>query len=218
MQEGGDALRVTHVEELGLPRPRVDADLVLRLQKYRNPDRVSPVVREAARRMASLAQVLVEPRGWMRRTPVRTVGADGAVWLGGEIRFRSLALARSLRGAAEAALVILTIGPALELRADDLVRQEQFAEALLLDTAARVAVDALVKDVRRRLRDDAWGRGYRLTPRMAPGFVDWTLDEQRTLFAAFGATPLTVQLTENCIMLPRKSVSGVYWLTPWALK
>jgi len=198
MQEGGDALRVTHVEELGLPRPRVDADLVLRLQKYRNPDRVSPVVREAARRMASLAEVLVEPRGW--------------------IRFRSLALARSLRGAAEAALVILTIGPALELRADDLVRQEQFAEALLLDTAARVAVDALVKDVRRRLRDDAWGRGYRLTPRMAPGFVDWTLDEQRTLFAAFGATPLTVQLTENCIMLPRKSVSGVYGLTPWALK
>src|SRR6516165_5774991 len=63
MQEGGDALRVTHVEELGLPRPRVDADLVLRLQKYRNPDRVSPVVREAARRMASLAEVLVEPRG-----------------------------------------------------------------------------------------------------------------------------------------------------------
>src|SRR6516162_6888628 len=102
------------VEELDLPRPRLDADLVLRLQKYRNPDRVSPVVREAARRMASLAE----------------------------------ALARSLQRAAEAALVILTIGPALELRTDDLVREEQFAEALLLDTAGRVAVDALVKDVR----------------------------------------------------------------------
>jgi len=168
--------------------------------------------------MASLAEALVEPRGWMRRARVRAVGADGAVWLGGEIRFQSLALARSLQSAAEAALVILTIGPALELRTDDLVREEQFAEALLLDTAGRVAVDALVKDVRRRLRDDAWGRGYRLTARMAPGFVDWALDQQRALFAAFGAAPLTVQLTENCIMLPRKSVSGVYGLKPWALR
>src|SRR5262245_54680266 len=110
------------VEELGLPRPRVDSELVLRLQKYRKPDRVPPVVREAARRMASLAEALVEPHGWMRRVVVRAVDDDGAVWLGDEIRFRSRALARSLRGAAEAALLILTIGPALELRADELVR------------------------------------------------------------------------------------------------
>jgi len=205
------------VEELGLPRPRVDPDLVLRLQKYRDPERVSPVVREAARRMASLAEALVEPRGWMRRATVRAADADGTVWLGGEIRFRSLALARSLRSAAEVALIILTIGPALELRADELVRQEQLAEALLLDTAGRVAVEAVIKEVRQRLRDDAWDRGYRLTARMAPGFVDWALDEQRVLFAAFGDAALAVQLTKNCIMLPRKSVSGIYGLTPRAL-
>lgn len=202
------------VEELGLPRPRVDPELILRLQKYRNPDRVPPVVREAARRMASLAEALVEPHGWMRRMAVRAADDDGAVWLGGEIRFRSLALARSLRSAAEAALIILTIGPALELRADELVRDEQLAEALLLDTAGRVALETAIKEVRQRLRDDAWGRGYRLTPRMAPGFVDWPLDQQRVLFAAFGDTALAVQLTESCIMLPRKSISGVYGLTP----
>jgi len=205
------------VEELGLPRPPIDPDLILRLQKYRNPERVSPVVREAARRMASLAEALVEPRGWMRRAPVRAADTDGTVWLGGEIRFRSLALARSLRSAAEVALIILTIGPALELRTDELVQQEQLAEALLLDTAGRVAVEAVIKEVRQRLRDDAWDRGYRLTARMAPGFVDWALDEQRVLFAAFGDAALAVQLTENCIMLPRKSVSGVYGLTPRAL-
>jgi Vitamin B12 dependent methionine synthase, activation domain len=202
-------------EELGLPRPRIDPDLILRLQKYRNLDRVPPVVKEAARRMASLAEAVVEPRGWMRREPVSAVEADGSVWLAGGIRFQSRALARLLQNAVEAVLIVLTIGPALEQHADELAHEEQLAEALLLDTAGRVAVDALIKEVRRRLRDDGWKRGFRLTARMAPGFVDWALDQQRVLFAAFGTSALTVELTENCIMLPRKSVSGIYGLAPF---
>src|SRR5262249_37673584 len=157
--------------------------------------RVPPIVREAAQRMASLAEALVEPHGWIRRVAVHAADDDGAVWLGGEIKFRSLTLARSLRSAAEAALIILTIGSGLELRADELVRDEQLAEALLLDTAGRVALETVIKEVRQRLRDDAWGRGYRLTARMAPGFADWPLDQQRTLFAAFGDCALAVQLT-----------------------
>jgi hypothetical protein len=201
-------------EELDLPLPRIDPDLILRLQKYRDLDRVPPVVKEAARRMASLAEAVVEPRGWMRREPVTSVEADGRVWLAGGIGFQSRALARLLQNAAEAVLIVLTIGPALERHTDELAHEEQLAEALLLDTAGRVAVDGLIKEVRRRLRDDGWNRGFRLTPRMAPGFVDWTLDQQRVLFAAFGASALTVELTESCIMLPRKSVSGVYGLTP----
>ncbi len=204
------------VEHLDLKRPPVDPDRILRLQKYRKPERVSPVVKETARAMASLAESLVEPHGWLRRVPIRAVGPDGPVQAAGGIEFHSRKLARVLRAATEAVLIVLTIGPALERRADELVSDEQLVEGLLLDTAGWVAIDALIKDVRQRLGSEARARGLRLTARMAPGFADWALDQQRILFSALAESNLSVHLTEACIMLPRKSVSGVYGLIPLA--
>jgi hypothetical protein len=204
------------VEPLPLRRPTVDPDRILRLQKYRNPERVSPVVRETARKMAALAELLVEPRGWMRRMPLRAVGPDAIVRMAEGIEFQSRSLVRLLRGAAEVVLLVLTIGPALEQHADAMVRQEHLVEGLLLDTAGWVAIDGLIHDTRQHLGADARRRGFRLTGRMAPGFGDWALDQQRTLFAALEDGRLSVRLTEACVMLPRKSVSGVYGLIPLA--
>lgn len=202
------------VEPLHLRRPPVDPDRILRLQKYRNPERVSPVVRETARKMAALAESLVEPRGWMRRAPVSAVGPDGSVRMADGLEFQSRSLVRLLRDAGEVVLFILTIGEALEQRADMLVREEHLVEGLLLDTAGWVAIDGLINDARQQLGADARRRELRLTARMAPGFGDWALDQQRILFAAIGDGDLSVRLTESCVMLPRKSVSGVYGLIP----
>jgi hypothetical protein len=193
---------------------RVDPDLILRLQKYRRPDRVSPVVREAARRMASLAEALVEPRGWMRWVPVSAVGPQGQVRMAHDIEFCSPALARRLQDAVEAVLIALTIGPALEERAEQFVADQSPAEGLLLDTAGWVAIDAMLKDIRQRLGAEARVRGCRLTGRMAPGFIDWPLDQQRVLLSAFTVADLSIRLTETFVMLPRKSASAVYGLVP----
>lgn len=192
---------------------RVEPDLILRLQKYRRLEAVSPAVRDVARRMAALAETLLAPQGWVRQVGVDAVRSDGHVRVA-DIEFHSRGLARLMRDAVEAILIILTVGPALERRAQQLVGDEHLVEGLLLDTAGWVAIDALLKDLRGRLRAEARGRGLRLTARMAPGFDDWGLEQQRQLFAAFDRAPLSVRLTEACIMLPRKSVSGVYGLVP----
>ena len=204
------------VEPLDLSRPHVDPSLVLRMQKYRKLDRVSPVVKELAREAAILAEALAEPRGWMRREPMGNVGLDGNVRIGGGIEFHSLALARLLRKATEAVLVVLTIGPDLEQRVQRLVDEGQLVEGLLLDTAGWVAIDAMMKNLRQWLERDARSRALRLSGRMAPGFKDFALDQQRILFGALAEGRLTVHLTEACVMLPLKSVSGVYGLIPGA--
>jgi hypothetical protein len=202
------------VESIAFGPVRVEPDVILRLQKYRRLEAVAPVVHERARQMAALAESLVEPRGWMRQVSVDAVGPEGSVQLAGDLEFQSRGLARLMRGAAEAVLVVLTIGPALERRAQALIDSEELVEGLLLDTAGWAAIDALTRDLRGRLRAQARARSQRLTARMAPGFDDWGLEQQRVLFAAFGEGDLSVRLTEACVMLPRKSVSGVYGLVP----
>lgn len=200
------------IEELRLRPPHIDANLILRLHKYRRPERVAPPLREVARQMAALAQTLLEPRGWLRRARVRGVEPQGGVLLDGDVAFQSQALARRLDGAAEAVLLVLTIGSALERRAQTLMREERVVEGLLLDTGGWVAIDALLRDVRQVLAADARRRGYRLTARLAPGFAGWPLEQQRALLDAFGEDRVTVRLTESYMMRPGKSVTGVYGL------
>ena len=201
-------------EVLSLERPRVAPDLILRLQKYKNLDAVPAPLRHAADAMAALAGSLVEPQGRLVRTPVRRLESGGAVLLADGTCFRSRALARLLYGAREVILFLLTLGPRLETRAQELMGEEQYLEALLLDTAAWVAMDAMAKTLRERLSAEARAEGMRLTHRMAPGYVDWRLEEQRILFSAFDHEALPVRLTEACVMLPRKSISGIYGLIP----
>ncbi|MBI2001752.1 MAG: hypothetical protein HYS69_11315 [candidate division NC10 bacterium] len=202
---------VTH---LTLDRPHVSPDLILRLQKYKELEAGPAPVREAAQAMAALAETLVEPEGRLLHVLVRRVEAEGAIIVADGVRFQSRALARLLRGATEIFLILLTLGPKLENQAQVLMGEEQFLEALLLDTAGWAAMDALAKTLRGRLSSEARARGMHLTHRMAPGYADWGLEEQRALFSAFGEDSLPVQLTEACVMLPRKSISGIYGLIP----
>ena len=201
-------------EILTLARPRVDPDLILRLQKYKKLEAVPAPVRQAARAMAALAESLLEPEGRLWRARVRRIEPEGAVLVGDRVGFQSRALARLLRGATEVVAVLLTIGPRLETRAREMMAEEEFMEALLLDTAGWVAIDALAKALRRDLSADARTQGFRLTHRMAPGYADWGLEQQQVLFSTFGQEGLPVRLTEACVMLPQKSISGIYGLIP----
>jgi len=201
-------------EVLALARPRVDPDLILRLQKYKKLEAVPAPVRQAARAMAALAESLVEPEGRLWRARVRRIEPEGTVLVGDGVAFQSRTLARLLRGATEAIAVLLTIGPRLETRAREMMAEEEFLEALLLDTAGWVAIDALAKTLRRDLSADAKALGFRLTHRMAPGYADWGLEQQQVLFSTFGQEALPVRLTEACVMLPQKSISGIYGLIP----
>jgi hypothetical protein len=201
-------------EVLTLGRPQVAPDLILRLQKYKNLEAVPLPVRQAAQTVAALAGTLVEPQGRLLRAPVRRVEPEGTVLLADGIRFQSRSLARLFRGATEAILFLLTIGSRLETRTEEMMADEQFVEALLLDTAGWVGVDALARALRGQLSVRAKAQGMRLTHRMAPGYADWALTEQRILFSAFGDDTLPVRLTEACVMLPRKSISGIFGLIP----
>jgi hypothetical protein len=201
------------ITAVGFGAVRVDPDLVLRLQRYRQLDRVPPRLHEVARQTAALAEALIAPQGWMWRGPVRHVDSDGSVRVG-EFAFNSRVLARTLERAVEAIILLLTVGDALERRAHDLIGEEHLVEGLLLDTAGWAALDAMLKQVRQRLAADARREGRRLTARLAPGFADWGLEQQRELFAAFDGVALPVRLTDAQVMLPRKSLTGLYGMVP----
>lgn len=199
-----------------LEPPAVPADVILRLQKYRDMSRVPPAIREAAEQAAAEARRLTTPEAVCWRGPVTVAEETGAVVLDGTHRFHSRALARLLAPASEAVVVVLTLGEALEGRVARLFDEHLPLESVLLDTAGWAAIEMLVRGVRRRLLQQERPVGRSVTHRLAPGYRDWPVEEQAALLGVFDGVPLPVRVTESAWLVPVKSISALFGVVPAA--
>ncbi len=59
------------------------------------------------------------------------------------------------------------------------------------------------------VRREAGAVGACVTLRYSPGYCDWDVAQQRKLFKIFELDDIGVRLTEECLMIPQKSVSGI---------
>jgi hypothetical protein len=185
---------------------------LLRMQGYRDLDRVRPRVRDIATKAAELAQAVAAPEAYFRRLAIRSCTPE-ALRLEGTT-FHSARFAKVFAGCGEVVVFVLTLGPAFDAEAERLTGRDAIVEALFLEMAGWLAVEqatkALALHVSGRVRDQRLG----LTRRLGPGYVDWPLEEQADLFALLEAAPLPVRLLESSAMIPKKSRSGLYGLRP----
>lgn len=201
--------------------PLVHPVRMLRIQGYSNVSSVRPAIQRAAEAMAQLAARLSKPRVTYRRAAVRGIGG-GVLEIEGSFRFHCKAFDRTLKGCTEVALFVLTVGKALDQQVIELVESGDLLEALLLETAGWLCIEDATRQFKTRLRDESRARGYRITSRLGPGYsyrigedtCMWSLEEQATLFAAFGGEELPVALMASAAMQPKMSRSGLFGVAP----
>jgi hypothetical protein len=141
-----------------------------------------------------------------------------------DVRLHCAAFAYVLSACTEVVAFVLTLGPRIDERTNAQCTAGDVLDALLLDTAAWLALEDATRQFRDGLRARAVARGCRITSRMGPGYqyriggttCTWRLDEQRPFFALFGDAPLPVTLLESCAMQPRMSRSGLIGVGPTA--
>jgi hypothetical protein len=124
------------------------------------------------------------------------------------VTFRSRVLRRNLDQAQKVFPFIMTAGPALEAAAasaGDLLKQ------YYLEEMANIALENGAAGLADRLKA-RWG--FPGLASMDPGSLeDWPITEQPKLFSIFGDTErlMGVRLTDSMLMLPRKSISGIFF-------
>ena len=131
------------------------------------------------------------------------IGMDG-------VRFLSRVLAKNLAAVERVFPFVVTIGSHYMAQAD---KPEDLVVKDYLDVIANVALTTARKYLEKELQA---GYGLEGMSFMSPGSLpDWPLEEQRSLFALFGdgQTPIGVSLTSSCLMIPAKSISGIYFPT-----
>ncbi len=171
----------------------------LHLERLPEPEGTA---RDLIRRVLALAQ----PRAVYRAVPVDSRG-EGWIRAGG-VRLGSTVLARHTRGTDRVYPYVVTLGPGIEEAASastDLLEQFCLHEVgnLVLIRAEEAARERVARAV-------GAGELYSLRP---GALADWPLTGQGPLFRLLGGVEaeVGVRLTESFLMIPRKSVSGIWF-------
>ncbi len=193
--------------------PKLKLEPVLRFQRYRDLDQVAPAIRDVARDMLHLVEKLAVPDVVFVKQSVDSVDPDALRLVGGPT-FHGRCFQTHLAEAIEVICFVCTIGFAVDERVAQMTASDELLEALFVETAGWLAIEDALRKLRARLTADLRPKARRLSPRLAPGFMDWSLTEQPDLFSVFTGTPLPVSLSEYCVMTPKKSVSGLFGVVP----
>ncbi len=184
---------------------RLDADqavMALHWNSKRDPE-------SELRKLLDQAKMLIQAKAVYRVSAVGSVSGD-EVAVGG-VTFSSRVLRINLARVKSAFPYIITIGKSLETEAQssgDLLKQ--YYLETLGDLALHLAEEYLAKTIKKE---------YRLKHlfSMNPGSLkNWPLSQQRPLFALFGNIEglLGVRLSDQMLMIPRKSISGIFIPSP----
>jgi hypothetical protein len=158
--------------------------------------------------LIDLAMTLIEPRAlydvrYIEEKLEEAVIVDG-------MRLKSGVLRKNLDQAERIFPFVITLGPNL---GDKQAETTDLLENFYLDTIGNVALNSARKQLKRHLKSQF---ALDKISSMAPGSLpDWPIEEQAPLFKLLGDVDASigVKLTNSLLMLPAKSISGLYFPT-----
>jgi hypothetical protein len=137
-----------------------------------------------------------------------------SVCVEGSFIFESEVIAQLLAQCHKVAVVLATIGKYLEETACRLAEDGLILQAAVLDAIGSVAAESVANFVQGWVGEIASGQGLVISPRLSPGYCDWDIGQQETVFRAVDGDAAGIHLTERCLMIPRKSISGIIGIGP----
>ena len=154
------------------------------------------------------AHQLIEPR---YSYAIRNIESaqESRVNLEDLVVFESEVIARLLERAQTVAVFTLTIGSHLETTVAQLADDGRILQAAVLDAVGSSIVEKLADFVQGKISEIAHAQGLVVSRRFSPGYCDWDVGQQKMVFRAMRGDYAGIQLTDGCLMMPRKSISGI---------
>ena len=172
----------------------------LHMEKDRDMGEIQPLI--------DVAVQLIEPRALYDVCYIEEKLADGVIVSGR--RLKSRVLSKNLDQAQRVFPFVITLGPEL---GEKQAASTDLLENFYLDTIGNVALNSARKQLEHHLKSQF---ALEKISSMAPGsLADWPIEEQAPLFKLLGdvETSIGVKLTDSLLMLPAKSISGIYFPT-----
>ncbi len=176
---------------------------------YKLPTRIISLIDE----YVDNAYYLIEPSYSCVIRDIKLIQGS-SVFIDGSIAFESQVIARLLEQCHKAVVFLVTIGKYLEETAHRLAEDGLILQAIVLDAIGSVAAESVANFVQGTIGEIVNNQGLVISPRFSPGYCDWDIGQQKTVFWAVNGDSMGIHLTDGCLMIPRKSISGIIGIGP----
>jgi len=156
----------------------------------------------------------LEPAAVYDKFDISGIKGDQVNFKTGHI-FNGPNISKILEGSDTAVIFIFTLGKKI----DDLISGERDCG----DTLGTIILDAITTGMLGPLGDHVnkiikgsipVKKGYGSTCTYSPGQYKWTIEEQKEIFKMVDGSKIGVRLNESFLMIPFKSISGIYGFGP----
>ena len=123
----------------------------------------------------------------------------------GSVEFKSVRLARHLRGCKRVCVFGATLGLGVD-RLISLTAQTDMSLAMAYQAAAATYIEEVCDSLEEEIKKSL---GVKLRSRYSPGYYDLDITEQKKLFSLIDITKrIGITLSDSCQMMPSKSVTA----------
>jgi len=119
-----------------------------------------------------------------------------------------LHIANKFKGSSHIAVFACTAGCQISDRINELNAQAMLIESYLLDVLGSIMVEKAMDKIQDLLENQCYSHGLGITNRYSPGYINWHMAEQKALFEILPKQFCGIKLSDSCLMMPVKSISG----------
>ncbi len=152
----------------------------------------------------------IEPKGMYEVFDINRVDGDDVYFETGNI-FTGPNISKILRGSEIAMIYIFTLGPTVDETIKKTNEKGDSLAVIIMDAITTNMLECLgqhMADIIKKdgIREKDWAS----TCSYSPGQYKWTIEEQKEIFSMVDGNKIGVILNSSYLMVPFKSVSGVY--------
>lgn len=189
--------------------PEITKEQVCRLLGYGKGKRLSRQISSRINKYIERAYSLIKPQITYKEKKIKKI-EKGSVMLEENLVLNSSRLSKSLKKCDRATVFLATIGKEIDYKINTLMKQKSITDAYIFDAIGSIAVEETVDVFQKRFDVITRTRKESTTLRFSPGYCDWPVQEQKKIFQIIDNTLIDVQLSSSCLMIPRKSISGIF--------
>lgn len=198
---------VNFIHQISIETP---LKMILTRLGYRNSKTIlTQEQRESLHKTIAEGFLLCEARGCWRRFAISEKSND-TVFLQNGCTLTSKSLVSLLRDSSAVVFMASTVGPAIVEATAKAIAAGDGATAVIYDAVGGQSADAAMNWINEYVRRQLSRSAQQLTVhRFSPGFGDFGLENQKTIYSLLELDRLDLRLTSRHMLVPEKSVTAV---------
>ena len=176
--------------------------------------KLNPQLEKLLEEKTKICREIITPKAIYDTFPIEKVENSSVYFKSGNI-FNSPNISKILKGSEIAVIFIFTLGNKIDLITKEVNESGDTLSTIVMDAITTSMLDPLGDYVGDIIKKDTIKRkGWGSTCTYSPGQFKWTIEEQKEIFKMVDGNKIGVKLNKSMLMIPFKSISGVYGFGP----